>query len=71
MKKATEMTDVEYAAAKAAAIRQGGGMSAAERADLAERRGGSAPAKAAKDARDMTDVEYAAAKSKAISDSYT
>jgi len=65
-KKATEMTDAEWRAARSAAIRARPGMSAEEIADLAERRGGSEPAK---DAREMTDVEYSAAKARAIRDS--
>ncbi len=64
-KKVTEMTAAEYAVARAAAIRhRPAGMSAAERADLAERRG-EKPA-APKDARDMTREEFAAARWKAI-----
>jgi hypothetical protein len=64
-KLATEMTDAEYEAARAAAIRGDPGLTAAERADLASRCDDQP-----KDARSMSDTEYEAAKSKLIRDSY-
>ena len=69
MKLATEMTDAEYAAARAAAISGTIGMTAAERADLAELR--AARGEKPKDAREMSDSEYEAARAKAIRDSHT
>jgi hypothetical protein len=65
-KPATEMTQEEYRHARAAAIRHRPGMTAAELADLAARRG----AKPEKDVRDMSPAEYSAARSKAIRSSY-
>jgi hypothetical protein len=67
-KRAIDMTPAEYAQARAAAIRHRPGMTSAEIADLAERRG-EKPA-AAKSAPEMTDAEYAAARSKTIRGSY-
>ncbi len=65
-KLATEMTDAEYEAARAAAIRGSPGLSAAELADLASRRD-----EGPKDARDLTDAQYEAEKAKLIRNSYT
>lgn len=61
------MSIEEYRTARLAAIRQRptAGMSAAERADLAERRG-----EEPKDARDMSPSEYAKALARAIRGSY-
>jgi hypothetical protein len=62
-KRATEMTEAEYRASLAALLRnpQQGRLTAAERADLAERRG-----EEPKDAREMTAMEYAMARAKAV-----
>jgi hypothetical protein len=67
-KLATEMSDAEYAAAKAAAINHRPGLTAEERADLASR--GWIEQPQAKDARELTDAEYEAEKAKLIRGSY-
>jgi len=66
-KSVMDMSPAEYAAARLAAIRHRPGMSAAEIADLAQRRGSDPP----KDAREMTDEMYAQARARAIRDSLT
>jgi hypothetical protein len=69
-KGAMEMSRDEYKQARAAVIRHRPalGLSAAERADLAERRAN--PPTTPKDAREMTAAEFKAAKAKAIRKSY-
>jgi hypothetical protein len=61
-----KMSPAEYQAARLAAIRYRPGMSAAEIADLAQRRGSDPP----KLATEMTDEEYAKARARAICGKY-